>query len=134
MKNFPPIPWAGAAALGLMVQVLLAGCSGTPRWGAWSVRPSPVRLATVLGSKDRYLYYPAYQVYYNRTKQQFVFPSDRGWTTQNESPGDVGESDLFSSPAVAMNFTDAPQWHHAAMVRAYPRYWGRPQTLTASAQ
>jgi len=134
VKNFLTIQSAGAAALALMVQVLLTGCSGTPRWGAWSVHPSPVRLASVLGTKDSYLYYPAYQVYYNRTKQQFVFPSDRGWTTQEESPGDVGEADLFSSPSVAMNFTDAPQGHHAAMVRAYPRNWGRPHTLTASAQ
>jgi len=134
VKNFLTIPWARAAALGLMVQVLLTGCSGTPRWGAWSVRPSPVHIASVLGSKDSYLYYPAFQVYYNRTKQQFIFPSDRGWTTQDDSPGDVGAAELFSSPSVAMIFTDAPQWHHAAMVRAYPRNWGRPHTLTASAQ
>jgi hypothetical protein len=123
----------GMAVLGLIVLVQQSGCSSAPRWGSWSVHPSPVRLAIVMGRPDSYVYFPAYQVYYNRTRLQFVFPSDRGWTTQNDSPGDVGEAELFSSPVVAMNFTDAPQWHHAAVVRAYPWFWGRPKAAIALA-
>ena len=133
MKKSFTIQWAGLAGLGLVILALQSGCTSTPQWGSWSTHPSPARIATVLGRPDSYLYYPAYQVYYNRSKLQFIFPSDRGWTTQDESPADVGEDELFSSPAVAMNFSDAPERHHAAVLRAYPPFWGRAKSITASA-
>ena len=120
-------------SLGLPLLFLQAGCSTTPAWGAWSVRPSPAQIAAVLGRMDSYVYYPGYEIYYNRTKDQYIFRNGQTWVAQKEPPLNVIREDLLASPAVAMNFTDAPERHHAAVVRTYPRYWGRPETLTALA-
>ena len=128
--NKSPLVIPGGLSLVLW---LLAGCSATPRWGSWSAHPSPARIATVMGRLDSYVYYPGYEVYYNRTKDQYVFQNDRAWVTQHEPPLDVNGVDLLASPSVAMNFSDTPERHHAAVVRTYPRYWGRPETLTALA-
>ena len=140
MKTFLTIRWArrvGLApvvslSLGLIVLALQPGCS-TPGWGSWSVRPSPAQIAAALGRLDSYVYYPGYEIYYNRTKDRYVFREGRAWVTQQEPPEDVLGQDLQAAPSVAMSFNDAPERHHAAVVRNYPRYWGRPESLTALA-
>jgi len=139
MRTFVTVPLRKLAGcrfrhgLGLGLLILAAGCSGTPRWGAWSSHPTSAQIVAVLGQLDSYVYYPGYEIYFNRTKEQYVFRSDRAWVAQPEPPVDVNGVDLLASPSVAMTFSDAPERHHAAVVRAYPRYWGHPETLTALA-
>jgi hypothetical protein len=86
-----------------------------------------------MGRLDSYVYFPGYGIYYNRTKNQYVFPNGRAWITQNQPPGDMMGVDLQAAPSVLMNFSDAPERHHAAIVRAYPRDWGHPGPVLASA-
>ena len=72
--------------LGLVLGLvfLLAGCNSTPGWGSWSVHPSPAQIAAVLGRMDNCVYFPGYEIYFNRTKGQYVFSNGQAWITQKE--------------------------------------------------
>ncbi len=122
----------GFALGGGLSLVLLAGCTGSPPWGSTSKHPTTAQIQAMLGRLDNYVYFPAYEIYYNRTKDHYIFWSDRAWVTRNKPPGDVAVEVLLGSPAVAMNFNDAPARHHEAVVRTYPRNWGRSEAVMAS--
>lgn len=120
--------------LGLFVLGLLAGCSGAPRWGAWSKRPSPAQIQAVLGRQESYVYIPAYEVYYNGAAARYVFWDGGDWVSTREPPYEVSLEELLTAPSVVMDFQDHPARHHAAVVRRYPRDWQRPAPLLASAR
>jgi hypothetical protein len=122
------------AGLSLLMLVLLMGCAGSPRWHDSSRHPTNAQIQAVLGRLDSYVYYPAFEIYHNTAKDQYVFRSGGAWVTQNDPPRDVDVDALLASPSVAMNFDDAPARHHQVVLVLYPRNWGRDESALASAR
>ena len=113
---------------GATLVALLSGCVGDmPHRGAWGPAPNSVREPTAVVSVDEYLYYPAYGIYYNSTQHRYVRLESDGWSTRSELTG-VSAENLLASPAVPMNFHDAPAEHHESVIRLYPKNW-RPSGM-----
>jgi hypothetical protein len=121
-----------AAGLGLLSLLMLAGCADTPLWSSMSVVPTVAQLQAARGRPSSYVYFAAYEIYYDSTGRQYTYREGDVWVTRSAPPPGVPVELLESSPAVVMDFHDAPQWHHAAVVRSYPRNWGRPDAIFAS--
>lgn len=119
---------------GLMMAVLLAGCSDTPRWGGWSTAPTRAQIETGLQQLNTYVYYPRYQVYFNSGRGRYTFWDGRVWVTGPNPPKGIPVELLEASPSVAMRFEDAPEWHHAEVSRLYPRNWVSAKTDLASVE
>ena len=74
---------------------------------------------------DDYDYYPRYEVYYSRNRREYVYFDRNRWVRSSESRI-VSPSVLVASPSVRMDFRDAPERHHANVVRSYPKEWRDP--------
>ena len=118
--------------LGLVVLVTLAGCVDSPPWSGTSKVPSAAKLQSALGRKSSFVYFSSYEIYYNSTNRQYVYWDGSAWDTRTEPPPGVSVRALLASPSVAMDFHDAPDGHHAAVVRSYPRNWRHPEVIMAS--
>ena len=129
-----PAGFATGAGLSLLILALLMGCAGSPRWNDSSRHPTNAQIQAVLGRLDSYVYYPAYEVYHNTAKDQYIFRSGGAWVTQDAPPRDVEVDALLVSPSVAMNFDDAPSRHHPVIMMMYPRNWGSDGSAVASAR
>ena len=132
-KNFRFVDWAGFG-LGLVVLAMLAGCADSPPWSSTSKVPTNGQLQAALGRKSSFVYFTSYEIYYDRNYSQYTYWDGSVWITGTEPPQGISTDLLLASPSVVMNFHDAPEWHHAAVVRNYPRNWGRPEVIMASAQ
>jgi hypothetical protein len=113
----------GAALLGT-----LTGCVGhvDEQRHARAYAPQPpdyVEAHVVL--QDDYVYYPGYQVYYSSYRRQYVYLDGRAWVSR-PAPPRVSVDVLFASPSVRLDFHDSPSFHHAAVVRQYPKHWAPP--------
>jgi hypothetical protein len=86
----------------------------------WNRPPEPVQVAIV--TQDEYDYYPAYEVYYSRTRQEYVYRDGRNWVRSSQPRG-ISASVLLSAPSARMSFRDSPEHHHANVVRSYPKNW-----------
>jgi uncharacterized protein YijF (DUF1287 family) len=106
------------AFLGMLTGV--AGYADGPPLIAVSVQV-PVAPVIVVGQDD-YVYYPGYEVYYSRTRHQYVYPEGGVWVSR-PAPRGVSVDVLMASPSVAVDFHDSPASHHAAMMQRYPRNW-----------
>jgi hypothetical protein len=76
--------------------------------------------------QPEYVYYPDYQVYYNRGTRQYVYLEGNSWIS-SPTPPFVSVDALLGSPSVRLAFHDSPANHHATVVRQYPKHW-RPPT------
>jgi hypothetical protein len=107
---------------------LLAGCVGYvdgPRGEVYAPAPS-VYVETGIAVQDDYVYYPAYQVYYNSYRHQYVYRDGRSWVSR-PAPPRVSVNVLLASPSVTVGFHDSPAHHHAEITRQYPRQWRTPE-------
>lgn len=120
--------------LAVMALLLLAGCTGAPRWGYWSDHPTRAQTLAALGKGDTYVYFPGYEIYYNRTQGYYVYWNGKAWLKRFEAPAGVNLTALLASPSVAVPFHDDPELHHADMVRSYPRDWGKQNPFVVSAR
>jgi hypothetical protein len=102
-------------ATGLML--LQAGCYVQSQPGYRYVAPAPQVII-----QDDYVYYPEYEVYYSNTRHDYVYRDGRSWVTRPQPPRGWAQSSL----SVNMSFHDAPERHHAEVIRTYPRNW-KPQ-------
>ncbi len=109
---------AGAALL-----ALLTGCMAgrSNQREGYRIRPGGQVQASV-AIQDDYDYYPSYQVYYNRSRNEYVYRDGFAWVTRPEPRG-VTVAVLFASPSVRLDFHDAPSRHHRSVVRTYPKTW-----------
>lgn len=115
---------AGQARLILCTAIigLLTGCVG------YVEGPPPERVyvePSVVVVQDDYVYYPEYEVYYSRTRREYVYPEGGLWVSR-PAPRGISVNVLVSSPSVAVDFHDSPAAHHAAVIRQYPRNWAPP--------
>lgn len=112
-----------ALLCGVVVLVSLTGCVGDmPHRGAWSIAPETRQVPTTATSRDEYLYFPSYAIYYNSTQLRYVCLESDGWATRI-APRDVTVGSLLASPSVLMDFHDSPVQHHDSVVRRYPKNW-----------
>lgn len=87
--------------------------------------PPPGRPEGGPGVRDDYVYYPGYEVYYNSNRRQYTYREGNAWVSR-PAPPRVAVDVLLASPAVRLDFHDAPQAHHEAIVRQYPKHWAPP--------
>jgi hypothetical protein len=111
----------GAALLGTLTGFV--SYADEPHPDAAFVQPPTVQATVVV--QDDYVYYPNYEVYYSRTRHQYVYPEDGAWVSR-PAPRGVSTNVLLASPFVTVDFHDSPAAHHAAMVQRYPRNWAPP--------
>lgn len=117
--------WLG---LGLTGSLLVwSGCSGFPQVGAGAHHPTSAQLQTAMQWEDHYIYFPGYEIYYNRTQSTYVYLTVDGWAERFEPPPEVDLQALLASPFVEAPFNGRPAAHHARMIRDYPRDWGLPK-------
>ena len=113
----------------------VAGCSkappevqpvAAPATPAQAAAPAPVVLVqpTVV-LQDDYVYYPAYEVYYSSRRHDYRYRDGNAWVTR-AAPPRVSVDVLFASPSVRLDFHDAPERHHDATIRSYPKNWSPP--------
>lgn len=70
--------------------------------------------------QDNYVYYPAYGVYYNTSRQQYAYMDGSAWVFR-AAPMGVSAGVLLASPSVKMDFHDSPANHHADIAQKYPK-------------
>lgn len=112
-----------AGATGLLLISILAGCSSEPRSGYYTERQVGYdnRRNTVV-YEDDYDYYPGYEVYYARTRREYVYRDGDRWVRSTTYPR-ANSQILLSSPSVRVEFRDSPERHHDSVTRRYPRDW-----------
>ena len=114
-------------ASGAALLLTLTSCANNnvnrPAQGNVYVEPPPSGSLFVV--QDEYVYYPAYQVYYNNNRHQYAYREGNTWVSRPAPPG-VTVSVLRASPSVKMDFHDSPESHDAAVVQKYPRHWSAP--------
>ncbi|AOS46209.1 hypothetical protein Verru16b_03306 [Lacunisphaera limnophila] len=128
----PLARWAGGGLL--VLAGLLAGCTGFPQAGPGSYYPTPTELQARLELEERYVYFPGYEIYYNRTQGYYVYRTHGGWVDEFELPLEVDRQEMLASPFAAMSFHDHPEAHHEQVVRDYPRNWGLDAPAAPSAR
>ncbi len=77
--------------------------------------------------EDDYDYYPGYETYYSRNRHEFVYLEGRTWVRRPEPRG-VSVSVFLAAPSVRLDFRDAPEQHHATVIRSYPKTWTQPNS------
>ncbi len=77
--------------------------------------------------EDDYDYYPGYETYYSRNRREFVYLEGRTWV-RRPSPRGVSVNVFLAAPSVRLDFRDAPEQHHATVIRTYPKTWTRPHS------
>lgn len=114
--------WTAAAKLGLGFGIFLsvAGCYNAPKNGA-RIPGAATPVAQGIGH-DTYVYYPAYEVYYNATRRQYVYRDGRSWVNRPDLPK-AWAGNLANTPQVPVEFHDAPEKHHATVARNFPKNW-----------
>ena len=120
MKTTPRFvsrPTLAAVLLGSGLLLSFSGCATTSE-PEYAYYQEPIRVA----QPDLYVYYPAYEVYYNSSRGTYVYYDSGAWVTRRDLPRRWAH-DLRRSPSVYLDFHDAPQRHHAEIARHYPRNW-----------
>jgi hypothetical protein len=123
--TFKPSIYKGSTTMFILVAGLLAtltGCVSYDRPRAGSVYLEEPEINTITVVQDDYVYYPGYEVYYSRSRNQYAYREGRRWVSR-PAPRGVSVDVLLASPSVNMNFHDSPAQHHAAVVRQYPKNW-----------
>jgi hypothetical protein len=113
--------------LGLAATLLvtLTGCVYTARDESVYAPPPPDYVEVGSAIPDNYFYYPGYQVYYSSYRRQYIYQDGNAWVTRPAPPG-VSVAVLFASPAVRLDFHDAPEIHHPRVIQQYPKHWKPP--------
>jgi hypothetical protein len=75
-----------------------------------------------IGAPDDYVYYPKYGTYYSPRYHRYYYQDHGAWVLRGAPPG-VAPDVFLQSPSVKMDFHDAPDKHHADIVRRYPKNW-----------
>jgi len=85
------------------------------------------------GARNAYVYYPKYDVYYDRNADEFVSVENGKWVSRN-APRNTSAKKVFSSQSVDIRGYDSPAYHRSAMMNqnARSRYqsndWDRQES------
>jgi hypothetical protein len=119
-KNLSFSSGKAGLVLGVVLLGALTGCVAyvdRPAQGSVYENNSAVFLV-----QDDYVYYPSYECYYSVSRHQYAYREGNAWVAR-PAPRGVTVNVLLASPSVKMNFHDAPERHHAAVVQQYPKNW-----------
>jgi hypothetical protein len=121
------LPVATGLLVGAAFLLLLPGCytNGPVRSTGYQGRASGHSEVAVT-YEDDYDYYPGYEIYYSRNRHEYVYRNGNAWVRRPQ-PGGVSLDVLLASPAVRVDFRDAPELHHDTVVRTYPKNWKSPE-------
>ena len=106
-----------------VVLTAFAGCVAEGRRG-YATGPA-VQVQTTAVFQDDYDYYPGYETYYSRNRHEYVYRDGNNWVRRS-APRGITAQVLMATPSVRVDFHDAPEQHHANVVRTYPRNWSKP--------
>lgn len=122
MTKNPLLP-AGLLA-GTVLLTALAGCmtAGSGRSARYPTRPA---VQATLMVEDDYDYYPRYEIYYSRRRNEYVYRDANAWVRRSDLQG-ITLAMLESGPVVRMDFHDSPEFHHGSIVQSFPRNWEQP--------
>jgi hypothetical protein len=120
-KTFSPAKSVGLVLSAALLPMLF-GCVAGPSRSSVRVHASSGYTHTEVIMEDDYVYYPGYEVYYSSNRHSYVYRDGRNWVTR-PAPPRVAIEVLLAAPSVHVDFRDAPEHHHADMVRRYPRQW-----------
>ena len=114
------------AKTGLWAGALIVGSLAAPVVWADDVHvgvniPAP-SVNVQIGAPDDYVYYPKYGAYYSPIHHRYYYQDHGSWGWRETPPG-VSPDVFLRSPSVKVNFHDAPDKHHAEIVRQYPKDW-----------
>lgn len=114
-----PIDYVGLTLCAALI-IPLTGCivAGTDQ----HPRHRP-RTQVVVSYEDDYDYYPRYEVYYSRSRHEYVYLDGNAWVRRSEPLG-VSIDLLLATPSVRMDFRDSPEKHHNSVIRSYPKNHG----------
>ncbi len=119
MTKYPLLP-AGLIA-GSCLMAALTGCM-TAGSGPSSHYPTRPAVQASLGLEDDYDYYPRYEIYYSRRRNEYVYRDANAWVRRSDLRG-ITLAMLQSGPVVRMPFHDSPEFHHGSIVQSFPRNW-----------
>ncbi len=127
MKNrFASLLGTTALLAPLALSLTLSGCvADTPsRTSVGFQAQVSVRAPVVVVYEDDYDYYPAYEVYYSRSRNEYVYLDGSSWVRRS-SPRGISLDVFLAAPSVRVDFRDSPEHHHSSVIRAYPKNWHR---------
>jgi len=111
---------AGVIA-GTCLLTALTGCT-TAGSGPSSHLPARPAVSASLMIDDDYDYYPRYEIYYSRSRHEYVYRDANAWVRRSDLRG-ITLAMLDSGPMVRMDFHDSPEFHHGSIVQSFPRNW-----------
>lgn len=120
--NFPAVGSISLLASAVALTAF-AGCVAEGR-RSYAAGPAAQVQATAV-FQDDYDYFPGYETYYSRNRHEYVYRDGNNWVRRSAPRGITAEA-LMAGPSVRVDFHDAPDQHHANMVRTYPRNWTKP--------
>ena len=101
--------------------LFLAGCTGSPPWGAWSHTPTPEQIAVVMGRRtETFIYFSRYEVYQNMRNREYVYWERQRWVHSPLPPATITAATLQQSPTVKLTLDDSPERAHAKIRLNYP--------------
>ena len=123
IKN--PFLLAGLIA-GSVLLAALTGCvtAGSGPGSRYPAHPA-VAVQASLVLADDYDYYPRYEIYYSRRRNEYVYRDANAWVRRSDLRG-ITLAMLDSGPVVRMDFHDSPEFHHGSIVQSFPRNWEQP--------
>jgi len=116
----PPFLPAGVIA-GTCLLAALTGCTSAGS-GPSSHYPARPAVQATLMIDDDYDYYPRYEIYYSRRRNEYVYRDANAWVRRSDLRG-ITLAMLDSGPVVHMDFHDSPEFHHGSIVQSFPRNW-----------
>lgn len=115
-----PVDYVGltlcAALITPLTGCIVAGTDQHPR--------HQPRTQVVVSYEDDYDYYPRYEVYYSRSRHEYVYLDGNAWVRRSEPRG-ISIDLLLATPSVRMDFRDSPEKHHNTVIRSYPKNHGQ---------
>lgn len=85
-------------------------------------RNDPRSRPVVVVEQDDYDYYPGYEVYYSRSRREYVYREGNSWVRRPQPQG-VQLNVLVASPSVRLAVQGAPEQHHGVVAKKYPKNW-----------
>ena len=120
-----PAGWAGLVVAGALAASFTGYANDAPRDRTDRQQGVERRAQAALVVEDDYDYYPGYEMYYNRSRQEYVYREGAEWI-RRPTPLGVAVETLNASPSVHLDFHDSPERHHDTVVKTYPKHWASP--------
>lgn len=136
LRHPNPIPALAGIITGTVLLVSLTGCvvRDSSHRGGFDVGPSPSVQTTVVITDD-YDYYPRYEVYYSRRRNEYVYYDVNAWVRRgNMDLRGITLDMLNAGPSIRVDFHDSPEFHHGRIVQRFPRNWEQSPKPPAKAK